>query len=69
MRNQTDAPQKNMTSTIRNGTIVQAISRVPDSCTSVATSSGERRRYLIAKTTTSVPIRIEKNAVTAIMKP
>ena len=27
---------------------------------------GRRRRYLIAKTTTSVPIRSEKNAVTAI---
>jgi hypothetical protein len=48
-RKKTEAPQKNMMSTSPRGITVQVISRTVDSWISVAISSGDRRRYLIAK--------------------
>jgi hypothetical protein len=54
--------------TMKKGTIVHSISSASEPWIATPTSSAWRRRYLIAKTMTSVAIRIEKKAVTASRK-
>jgi hypothetical protein len=62
------APHTNITIAITNGIPVQISSSASDPWIGSPDSSGCRRRYLIAKNTTSTVTTTAKNALTAIMK-
>src|SRR5918994_1636302 len=62
------APQTNITIARTNGIAVHISSSASDPWIGAPTSSGWRRRYLIAKMMTSTVTTSAKNALTAVMK-